>query len=255
MSVTSVSPGPRLAPINVLVVDDERLARTGLGAMLAGDVDLVVEQCARGADAARVVRERDIDLMFLDVKMPKVNGFDVIAALPPDRAPIVVLTTAYGEHALRAFDARVFDFLVKPIAEARLELALTRAKAEIRQRRLAGIAARLETAVDRRLAIRSGAATYYVDPRDVDWIEADSYYARLWTGARSHLVRETLSALSASLDPRRFVRVHRGAIVNVARVSEILRGDGGRHSIALTNGTRVALSRKYKAALHAAMRR
>jgi two-component system LytT family response regulator len=237
------------APIRALVVDDERLARTGLVAMLAGDADLVVEECARGADAARIIRERAIDLVFLDVKMPKVGGFDVIAALPPERMPVVVLTTAYSEHALRAFEARVFEYLVKPIAEARLAQAVQRAKGEIRQRRLAAIAANLESSGDQRLLIRSGAATYYVDVNDIDWVEAESYYARLWTGARSHLIRETLASLAASLDARRFVRVHRSAIVNITRVSGIRRLEGGRYGVILDNGARVTLSRDRKAAL------
>jgi two-component system LytT family response regulator len=254
--VTQTIIDPIARRIRVLIVDDERLARVGLRTMLAGDSQLLLQECAGGRDAARIITDEPIDLVFLDVRMPKVGGFDVIATIEPDGRPVLVMTTAYSEHALRAFDAHVLDYLLKPLSEARLARSVLRAKEVIRQRRLGVLHDALVASPPRppRLLVRSGPATYYVDVRDVDWIEADAYYARLWTGSRSHLVRQSLTHLEAGLDVRQFVRIHRRAIVNVARVAEI-RGLGvGRYGVVLTNGTRIGLSRKRREQLQAALR-
>ena len=263
--------------IRTLVVDDEKLARSGLRAMLAHDPDLAVDECSGGRDAVQILREGSIDLVFLDVQMPKVGGFDVIEAVGTDRMPVVVFVTAYSDYAIQAFEACALDYVLKPVREARLTQAVARAKEAVRQRRLGRVGDELVSLLARRPAIsrvsqthvvpaasdagplrrvllRSGTKSYYVDVEDIDWIEADNYYARIWTGVRSHLLRQPLSQLEASLDARRFVRVHRSAIVNVSRVADIRQLGIGRYAAVLRDGTQVALSRDRKRALHEALR-
>jgi two-component system LytT family response regulator len=249
--------------------------------MLATDPDLDVEECAGGREAVRIIRDSSgtapVDLVFLDVRMPVMDGFDVIAAVGSERMPLVVFTTAYADHAIEAFEACALDYLLKPVREARLAQAVSRAKQAIRQRRVGELSERLVSLVAqwqderhagntveqpaneqslplRRLLLRSGATSYYVDTDDIDWIEADTYYARIWTGARSHLLRQSLSQLELVLDARQFVRVHRSAIVNVRKVREIGRAGLAKYSVRLLDGRQISLSRDRRRALHAALR-
>ena len=265
--------------LRTLVVDDEKLARAGLRAMLASDPELEVDECAGGREAVRVIRDsvaNPVDLVFLDVRMPAMDGFDVIAAVGADRMPVVVFTTAYSDYAIQAFDACAVDYLLKPVRESRLAQAVDRAKQVVRQRRAGDLNEQLkallshrltspatarktnddlvESAVPlRRVALRSGATTYYVDTDAIDWIEADTYYARIWTGVRSHLLRDSLAHLETLLDPRRFVRVHRSAIVNVSKVREVGRVGIGRYCVRLHDGRQIAIGRDRRRALHAAL--
>jgi len=268
-------------PIRTLVVDDEKLARSGLREMLAVDQELAVDECSGGREAIRLLRDGSVDLVFLDVQMPKVGGFDVIQAVGADRMPVVVFVTAFSTYAIEAFEACALDYVVKPVREARLTQAVTRAKEAVRQRRLGTVGDQLisllarrpalaggsaepdvigttiapEPGPMRRVLLRSGTKSYYVDVDDIDWIESDNYYARIWTGVRSHLLRQSLSQLETSLNARQFVRVHRSAIINVARVGDIRQTGIGRYVVVLRDGTQVPLSRDRKRALHEALRR
>jgi two-component system LytT family response regulator len=238
--------------IRTLVVDDEQLARAGLKAMLASDRELVVEECASGRDAILMLSETAFDLVLLDVQMPKINGFEVIEAIGSERMPVVVFTTAYGEYALQAFDACALDYVLKPIDDARLAKAVGRAKELVRRRREAPSVTRPVPL--QRVLLRSGDASYYVDVDDIDWIESDTYYARLWTHTRSHLIRQSLTQLEAQLDPRTFVRVHRTAIVNIRRVAAIRRLGLSKYAVTLVDGRQITLSRERRRALHEALR-
>ena len=268
-------------PIRTLVVDDEKLARSGLREMLAVDPELAVDECSGGREAIRILRDGSVDVVFLDVQMPKIGGFDVIEAVGTDRMPVVVFVTAFSAYAIEAFEACALDYVVKPVREARLTQAVTRAKEAVRQRRLGTVGDQLVSLLARRptspgglaepdvidttvatepgpmhrVLLRSGTKSYYVDVDDIDWIESDNYYARIWTGVRSHLLRQSLSQLEASLNARQFVRVHRSAIVNVARVGDIRQTGIGRYAVMLRDGTQVPLSRDRKRALHEALRR
>ena len=268
-------------PIRTLVVDDEKLARSGLREMLAVDPELAVDECSGGREAIRILRDGSVDVVFLDVQMPKIGGFDVIEAVGTDRMPVVVFVTAFSAYAIEAFEACALDYVVKPVREARLTQAVTRAKEAVRLRRLGTVGDQLvsllarrpasqggspepdvidttvvtEPGPMRRVLLRSGTKSYYVDVDDIDWIESDNYYARIWTGVRSHLLRQSLSQLEASLNVRQFVRVHRSAIVNVARVGDIRQTGIGRYAVMLRDGTQVPLSRDRKRALHEALRR
>jgi two-component system, LytTR family, response regulator len=241
------------APLRALIVDDEPLARALLRVLVERDPEVAVAGECGGVEAAAVVERERPDVLFLDVQMPEVDGFDVLAALAPGRAPVVVFVTAYDQYAVRAFDVHAVDYLLKPVDESRFAEALARAKAQARARRPGAADPRLDALLDdharhaRRFLVRTHDKTVVVEAADVDWIEAADYYATLHVGERAHLVRETLTDLAQRLDPERFFRVHRSAIVNLDRVREIhplFRGDA---ELVLAGGTRVRLSRTRRA--------
>ena len=229
-------------PIRAVVVDDEPLARAGMRALLEDDPELVVvTECANGHEAVAALRTHAPDLVLLDVQMPGLDGFGVVREIGADRMPVVVFATAFDQYALRAFEARALDYLLKPFTDERFRDVLGRAKEQVRQR-LTGTPS-AAPAPPPRLEVRLGNRVAYVRLEDVDWVEAADYYARLHVGAASHLVRETMQELEARLDARRFVRVHRSAIVNVERVRELRTVAAGRHEVVLRDGTRLPLSR------------
>jgi two-component system, LytTR family, response regulator len=246
------------APIRALIVDDEPLARRKIRRLLRGAPDVVVAgECGDGAAAAAMVRELAPDLVFLDVQMPGLDGFAVLDALPPTRAPALVFTTAYDEYAARAFEVRALDYLVKPFSRARFDEALRRAREALARpggtgtapdRRLAALLEELhaERARPERLLVKEDGRTRLVPVDDIDRIEAAGNYVRVHAGGASHLLRESMAALEPKLDPRRFVRVHRSAIVNVARIREIQPWFRGDLVLILRDGARVTLSRTYR---------
>jgi two-component system LytT family response regulator len=229
------------------VVDDEPLARALIRVLLEGDGEIVVCGECSGTEAAAEAARTQPDILFLDVQMPEVDGFDVLAQIGVDAAPVVVFVTAYDQYAVRAFDVHALDYLLKPIDETRFAEAVARARDRARARRAGArdprVLALLEERHARRFLVRTRDRTVVVDVDHIDWIEAADYYATLHVGGRAHLLRETLTELAQRLDPRRFFRVHRSAIVNMERVREIhplFRGDS---ELVLADGTRVRLSR------------
>lgn len=254
--------------IRTVIVDDEPLARTALRRLLASDpaIDLVGE--TSGASAPDVIRDTRPDLLLLDIQMPGMNGFDVLQALEPDAIPLVVFVTAYDEHALHAFELRALDYVVKPFSDRRLLEALARAKEMIRrrdteaaQRRLLQLLrARLlqaESAEPRttirggeprepRFAVRDGSRILMLQPSEIVWIEAAGSYSRIHFESRSELVRATLGTLEGQLDPDRFFRIHRSAIVALDRVQEVRHESHGDYMVQLRDGTELRLTRSRK---------
>ncbi len=255
----------------VLVVDDEPLARETLTYLLEQDpeVDLVGE-CGDGASALEVIRAQHPDLVFLDIEMPELSGLEVAAALAPPELPTIVFVTAYNQHAVNAFDVEALDYIVKPFSDTRFFAALERAKRRVRERRLGALAEQMASlAVQHgdttgpitagvpassmrntveppnlsRIRVTTGGRTLIVKAQDVDWIESDDCYARLHTQNGSHLVRASLTSFEQRLDPERFLRIHRGAIVNLDRVVEIEHLFKGARTVVLNNGTRLRVSR------------
>ena len=235
--------------LRAIVVDDEPLARDTVRLLLERDPEIEVAAECSGVDAVAAIQRLSPDLLFLDVQMPEVDGFDVLEAVGAGRVPAIVFVTAYDEYALRAFDVHAIDYLLKPFDDARFGLALSRAKKRARSGRQDGkIAALLHERApyQRRLLVPARDRILVVDADDVDWIEASDYYSTLHVGGRTHLLRQTLADLERRLDPARFARVHRSAIVNLERVREIhplLRGDC---ALLLADGTRVRLSRTHR---------
>ena len=248
--------------IRALIVDDEPIARRGIRQQLRGEADLeVIGECGDGAAAIDAITGLAPDLVFLDIQMPEVGGFDVVEAIGIARMPAVIFVTAYDEHALRAFDVHAVDYVLKPIDRHRFRTAVERAR-----RRLEHAPAQLDRQVDRRiaaalgelgrpahdyakrLAIKGDGRVILVDVDEVDRLEAAGNYVEVHGGARRHLVRETMAGLEARLDPTRFVRVSRSSIVNATRVRELQPMFNGDFVVVLRDGTKVAGSRRFRAA-------
>ena len=249
------------AKIRVLVADDEPLARDYLRLLLSdtGEAEVVAE-CGNGREAVALINSLNPDLVFLDVQMPEMDGFAVVEALGAGRMPPVVFTTAYERHAIRAFEIHALDYLLKPFDQARFADAWAHARARLRGHGGGGeeagrLAALIESLRPRpacleRFMIKSGGRIIFVSADSVDWIEADDKYARLHTSSGAHLVRQTLGALASQLDPRKFLRIHRSAVVNVERVKELHPLFNGEHVVVLDSGARLTLSRTYRDKLY-----
>jgi two-component system LytT family response regulator len=228
-----------MSPIRVLLVDDEPLARQRLRQMLADHADVAIAGEAEHVEQAReLVRAERPDLILLDVRMPGVDGFALLEGLHLTPMPYVIFVTAHAEHAVDAFEAQAVDYLLKPFDEERLARALERARLAIARR---GPQRHLE-----RFPVTLGRRTRYVSAAEVDWIEGYGNYVRLHTGKAAHLVRGTLKALEGELDPGRFVRVHRSAIVAVDRVRELESLGGGEYRVVLSDGARIPMSQRYR---------
>lgn len=233
--------------MRVVIVDDEPLARLGVRQLLARHANVAIAGEARdGREAVALLTAMRPDVVFLDVQMPELSGFDVLHALPQDTRPLVIFLTAYDTFAVQAFDAQAIDYLVKPVNEARFDAAVTRARERLRA------ADAMKQA--ERLVFSTGGVDLVVAPDEIAWIEADDYYAAVHALGRRHLVRESLSSLEARLDTTRFVRVHRSAIVNLAHVREVRSAAPGESAIVLRDGASLPISRRRREAVTAAVR-
>ena len=229
--------------IRALIVDDEPLARASLRVLLARDPEIeLVGECGDGAAALAAARTHAPDLLFLDVQMPELDGFDVLERLGNSVPPAVVFVTAYDEHALRAFDAGALDYLLKPFDDARFDLALARAR-----QRLA--AAARAPAPPERIAVRSGRQLVLLQVADIDWIAAADYCVDLHVGGRSWSLRRSMAAIEDEFERAGFCRVHRGAIVNLARVRGLASNAEGETELLLADGVRLPVSRRHRPAL------
>jgi len=244
------------AKIRALVADDELLARKFIRRMLKQDAEVeIVAECSNGAEAVAMIRKEKPDLVFLDVQMPEMNGFAVLDAVRLNHLPEIIFTTAYESYAIRAFELHALDYLLKPFDQVRFKAALKYAKERFHSQQddekqiqigtlLESIRAQREY-LDR-IIIRADGRITFLHTREIDWIEADDKYVHLHTGKSAKMVRQTLTAIESQLDPKKFVRVHRSAMVNVDRVKELQPLFNGEHSLILESGTRLTLSRKYK---------
>ena len=243
-----------MKPIRLLVVDDEPLARAGVRSLLANDEEIeVIGECGDGAEAVVAIIDLQPDAVLLDIKMPELSGLDVVRTIGVEQMPLVVFITAYDEHALRAFELHAVDYLLKPFDDERFVQTIDRVKREFRTRAAAQLSEKLLNVLQEtqprsarylsRIVVRGDGRTLLLRASDVDWIEAADYYARIHSGAKSHLLRETMNDLEARLDPDVFFRVHRSAIVNLEKVKEIQPYTRGEHVVIMNNGAKVRLSR------------
>jgi len=252
--------------ITACIVDDEELARRGVRSRLATRDDVrVVAECASGREAVDAIAEYGPDLVFLDVQMPGLDGFDVIEEIGPEQMPVVIFVTAYDEHALRAFDVHALDYLLKPIDEERLHEAIDRAKTQLDQRRSSTLGDRLDALLDavasgerteaeavgitERFVIKTGGRITFVEADAIDWVEAAGDYVRLHTSEKVHLLRETMGGMEERLDPDRFLRIHRSTIINTERLTELRPYGNSEYIVVLDDGTELKLSRTYRDAL------
>jgi two-component system LytT family response regulator len=240
-------------PIRVAIVDDEPLARAALRVLLETDPEVAIVGECIGVDAPSLIERERVELLFLDVQMPEVDGFEVLARVRPEALPATVFVTAHDAYAVRAFEVHAIDYLMKPFDDARLFTALARAKqrlasdgAAASEQLLALLNERARPSVERFL-VRTRGKIVAVRTRDIDWIEAADYYATLHVGGATHLVRQTMAELETRLDAQRFVRVHRGAIVNIDRIREVHPQFRGDCTLVLADGTQVKLSRTRRA--------
>jgi two-component system LytT family response regulator len=234
--------------LRAVIVDDEELARGYLREMLAAHPKIeIVAECANGFEAVKAIAETAPDLVFLDVQMPKLNGFEVLELLE-QRTPAVIIVTAYDQYAMRAFDAHAVDYLLKPFSTERFERALERAKARLGERE-----ARTPGERPQRLAVRDGTRVHVIPIEKLDYAEAQDDYVALHSGGKSYLKQQTIGSLETLLDPARFVRIHRSAIVNLERVARIEPYAKESRVAILTDGTRLPVSRSGYARLLEAM--
>lgn len=242
--------------IRTLIVDDEPLARERIKALLEDESDIeVVGECASGRKAVSAIQRQAPDLLFLDVQMPELDGFGVLATLDPERLPVVIFVTAYDQYALRAFEVHALDYLLKPFDRERFKKALERVRAELQRDKVGDLSQRLLALLEdikpehkslKRVMIKSDGRVYFVKAEEIDWIEAAGNYVRLHVGGKTHLQREKMNELESRLDPERFVRIHRSTIVNIETIKELEPWFRGEYVVVLHDGTRLILTRSYR---------
>ena len=252
--------------IRTLIVDDEPLAREGVALALAAERDVeIVGTCGDGPSAVRAIRELTPDLVFLDVKMPGLDGFAVIDEIGTDKMPPVIFLTAYEEHALRAFRVNALDYLLKPIDAEDLRKSVERARRRRAQdeagawrgelRALVAAVAHERQAADatERILVRTNGRVHVLDPLKIDWVEAAGDYVTIHAAGKQHLVRDSLRSIETRLAPHGFLRIHRSILVKLGSIRELVAKDSGDHEVVLHDGTVLRLSRNYKDALYEAL--
>jgi two-component system LytT family response regulator len=244
--------------LRALIVDDEPFARERVRRLLADDAEVeVIGDCADGFAAVTAIREHTPDLLFLDVQMPGKDGFAVLDEIAGQHTPAVIFLTAYDQYAVRAFETCALDYLLKPFDEERFEKALARAKAQLRRAEetgeplasLLGAQEARGSAPLERVVVKTGGRIFFLKTSEVDWIEAYGNYVRLHVGQTAYLLREPISSLEAQVDPARFLRIHRSALVNIERIREMQPMFHGQYVVILQDGTRLTLSRRYRSKL------
>jgi two-component system, LytTR family, response regulator len=270
-----------MGEIRALVVDDEPLARRGIGQLLREHQEIVIVGEARnGREAVHAIVTLAPDLVFLDVQMPVLDAFGVLREIGPERMPVVIFVTAYDEFAVRAFEAHALDYLVKPVTQARFDAALARARKRMAMANTLAAAQRMAALLAshdhegasraaqeliagtpprarllRRIVVPTASGDLVLDAREVEWIEAEDYYAAVHARGRRHLIRESLASLAGRLDPAEFVRAHRSAIVRLDFVRELRSPARGECVLVLRDGTRVPVSRRRKEEVSRRLRR
>ncbi len=242
--------------IKVMIVDDEPLARRNLRALLKAVPDIeLVKECGNGRDAVREIRALDPDLVFLDIQMPELDGFEVLEHLAGQPLPVIIFVTAYDQYALRAFEVSALDYLLKPFDDARFHKALAQARHQLEQQDASELGRKLLTLLGTRevkaeapryltrLMVKTAGRVIFIRSEEIDWVEACDNYVRLHTSGKTHLLRQTMNELEAALNPEQFARIHRSTIINLDRVKELHTHFNGEHLVLLHDGTELKLSR------------
>ncbi|MFH2002481.1 MAG: LytTR family DNA-binding domain-containing protein [Planctomycetota bacterium] len=248
--------------IRTIIVDDEPLARERIRTLLDAESDFeIVAECDGGAAAVDSVDSLQPDLLFLDIQMPEIDGFDVLSAIDPENIPAVIFVTAYDQYAVRAFEVHAIDYLLKPFDKERFKEALARVRTrtdpkgkEDKNALTQQIAkllddVRTERRANDRILIKSEGKIFFLSTQEIDWVEAAGNYMRLHAGNEIHLMRETMSGMETRLPSDLFVRIHRSTMVNFNRIKEMQPAFSGEFTVILKNGEELKLSRKYRAEL------
>lgn len=263
MSENLVKTGPRCdgtnsdsAKIRTLLVDDQSSGLTVLRNLLRFEPDIdIVGTASNGAEAVEAINRLTPDLVFLDVQMPELDGFGVVAGIQAEKTPIIVFVTARDDCALKGFEAQALDYVVKPCQPARIHSAVARARQQFQRHQNGEIRQKLDSLIQsfktepkysERLAVKTNGRIIFLKLTDLDLVEAADNYVKLYAGKETHMFRETLGALEEKLPPDRFVRISRSAIVNVESVKELHPLFHGEYSVALKNGSRATLTRGYR---------
>ncbi len=261
--------------LKVLIVDDEPLAREGLRLHLQAMDNLnVIGECSNGSEAISAITTKNPDLVFLDIQMPRINGFDVIEAVGAEQMPPVIFLTAYNEHAVSAFEVQALDYLLKPLDPVRLASSIERAQEEILKHKLTDRAQQFKDLLnsdflaknkerESRVVVRSAGHVYFIQPAEILWIEANGDYVALHTKGlhtsdakennKTHLLRDTMANMEKRLLAHGFKRIHRSSIVNLAYITELIANDSGDYQVILNNGQSLKLSRSYRDELYSAL--
>lgn len=243
--------------LKTLIADDEPLARERLRFLLSSDEEIeIAGECRNGREVIAALREKRIDVLFLDIQMPGEGGFDVIEQFGAARMPVTVFVTAHNQYAIQAFEVHALDYLTKPVEPERLRATVVRVKERIAsqaalltQEQLKSVLACLENGSNsakehpQRFLVHNGTKDFFVNVDDIEWIEAADYYSCLHVGTKKLMLRETIKQLAGTLDPQKFVRIHRSVIVNVDHLQEIIREGQNEGSVVLANGERLKMSK------------
>ena len=243
--------------IRTVIADDEPLARNKLRLLLSAEAGIeVVEECRNGAETIAAVHAHKPDLLFLDIQMPDADGFEVLGKISPEEMPVAIFTTAYDQFAIRAFEARALDYLLKPFDQERLHHSIERVRAEFLKSHGSDLAHRILDALaqgrqstDRRLVIKAGGRVVFIDVDEIHWVEAAANYVKLKTEKDSYLLREAIGHVSERLDPHQFIRIHRSTIVNAKQIKELQPCNSGEYIVVLKSGKELSCSRGYRSGL------
>jgi two-component system LytT family response regulator len=242
--------------VRTLIVDDQLLARELLRRMLKDEPDIeIVGMPSSGPEAVEAINSLAPDLVFLDVRMPELDGFGVLAQIDPARMPVIIFVTANDDFALRAFEVHALDYLVKPCNPDRFQTALERARSQIRRNQAGEIHQRLGALLEdvkaqpqlaERLPVKSEGRIIFLRLTDIDWVEAADNYVKLHTGSETHMLRETMTALESKLPSNRFLRISRSAMVNIEQIKELHPMFHGEYVVILRGGAKLTLTRGYR---------
>lgn len=242
--------------IRTIIVDDEPLACKRLAKLLKEDEEVeVVEICANGQEAIEQINEKEPDLVFLDIQMPEINGFEVLQNIESEKVPIVIFVTAYDEYALKAFEVHALDYLMKPFNKERFQDSLERAKASIKNDSNKQIGEKIESLLEymdpeegalKRILIKTSNRYFFLKTIDIDWIESAGNYVRIHSGNSNYLIRETMINMEKKLDSEQFFRIHRSTIINVDKVKELEQWFHGDYQVIMYNEEKLTMSRNYK---------
>jgi two-component system, LytTR family, response regulator len=245
-----------MAKIRALIADDEPLAREWIRNGLSSDPEIeVIGECADGLETVAAIEQHQPDVVLLDIEMPGLNGFGILERARTERSPAIIFITAYDQYALKAFDARAVDYLMKPFSRERLSEAVGRAKAHTERNssqelRTALVSLVREVQRDRSypewLLLKEDGRSFFVHVPDIDWIESSRNNVLLHVGKQKHVCHETTGGIEAKLDPRRFLRIHRSSIVNIERIHELHPWFNGDYTVLLRDGTRLTMSSTYR---------